>query len=114
MNLENSNLKNKKVILRTDYNVPIIKKNIQSTKRLDSTINTIQFILDQKPKQLIIISHLGRPKGIEYSLSLEPIRKYLSNLLKREITLYSIEDLPKQDSIILLENIRFYPEETEM
>ena len=114
MNLENSNLKNKKVILRTDYNVPIINKNIQSTKRIDSTINTIQFILDQEPKQLIIISHLGRPKGIEYSLSLEPIRKYLSNVLKHEITLYSIEDLPKQDSIILLENIRFYPEETEM
>ena len=112
--LENSDLKGKKVILRTDYNVPIKNNNIQSTKRIDSTIETINFILKQKPQQLIIISHLGRPNGIENTLSMEPIREYLSNILNCEIVLYNMEDLPKKNSIILLENIRFYQEETEM
>ena len=114
MYLKNSKLKDKKVILRTDYNVPIINNIIQSTKRIDSTVNTIKFIMNQQPKQLIIISHLGRPVGKTESLTLEPIREYLSYILKNEVVLYSIDDMPKKNAIILLENIRFYPEETKM
>ena len=84
MFLEYSDLNKKKVLIRTDYNVPIIENKIQSTKRIDETIKSIKFILNQNPKQLIIVSHLGRPNINDRSLTLEPVRKYLESLIKKK------------------------------
>ena len=81
MKLENTNLLNKRVIIRTDYNVPIIDQKIQSTKRIDASLETIRFVLQQNPKQLILISHLGRPKN-NNECSLEVVREYLENILE--------------------------------
>ena len=115
---ENICLKEKRVILRTDYNVPIINNKIQSTKRIDESLKTIKFILDKEPKKLIIISHLGRPNGKEKNLSLLPIKEYLNMKLATNITLLDLDELTKNTiekcKIIMLENIRFYKEETEM
>ena len=65
---------------------------------------------------MIIISHLGRPKGNDKSLTLEPIRVYLEKVLKKEIVLSDISDLDKINSntFIMLENIRFHKEETKV
>ena len=65
---------NKSVILRTDYNVPVLNGLITSTIRIDESIKTIKFILRGNPKKLIIISHMGRPKNKEPELSLLPVK----------------------------------------
>ncbi len=113
MFLEIANLQNKKIILRTDYNVPLENNIIQSSKRIDASLDTINFILSQNPKQLIIISHLGRPKNRDSNYSLEPVRKYLQNILSKDVKLCELDSIT-QDKIIILENIRFYPEETKL
>lgn len=112
MFLEYSYLKNKKVLIRTDYNVPIINNEIQSTKRIDASIDTLNFILGQKPKQLIIVSHLGRPKYNDKTLTLEPVKSYLQSLLNKNIKLCELDNI-SDDKIIMLENIRFHKEETK-
>ena len=113
MNLENSKLLNKKIILRTDFNIPIINGIIQSTNRIDKSIETINYILNQKPKQLIIISHLGRPCAYDKDLSLVIIKNYLQTILNEYVDLCNLDNL-SESTIILLENIRFYKEETKI
>ena len=81
MYLEKSKLLNKKVILRTDYNVPINNGIIQSTRRIDASLETIKFIISERPSKVIIVSHLGRPDGYDATLSLEPIRIYLEKMV---------------------------------
>ena len=103
-------LKQKKVLLRLDLNVPLKNGKIQDDYRIKQSIKTIQKILSQQPKQLIIMSHLGRPKGRDEELSMKPIAKKLAQLIERPIYLH--EDLTKPienpNPIVLLENLRFY------
>mgnify|MGYP000861782881 FL=1 len=112
MFLKDTNLYNKKVILRTDYNVPLSNGIITSTNRIDASLDTINFILKQNPTQLIIISHLGRPTSYDKKLSLEPIRSYLQTILNQNITLSSLDNIDS-NKITIIENIRFYKEETK-
>jgi len=113
-------LKGKKVILRVDLNVPMKDGSITETSRIVKILPTIKLLIEKKAK-IIILSHIGRPKGkIVNGMSLEPISKKLSNLLnikvlfnKNEInekTLSEINKIP-DGSIMMLENIRFYEEE---
>ena len=117
--MENIDFFNKTVILRTDYNVPIVNGAITSTIRIDSSLRTINYILNQNPRKLIIISHMGRPNGIDHKLSLQPIKKYLESVLQRYVffstltTYKSREPNTIAERIVLLENIRFHPEETK-
>ena len=119
---------NKSVVLRTDYNVPICKDEgvIRSTKRIDSSLATINLILKGDPRKLIIISHLGRPSKkdcLENNLSLAPVRDYLETILNKPVCFRTLEqeldknsrgeDNENRGSIVLLENIRYYREETE-
>lgn len=120
--LQNLSSYGKRVILRTDFNVPLKNGIIQSTKRIDAAIPTINFILNQKPKKLFIISHLGRPKSPTSKLSLNPIKKYLECQINEKIKLIKLDDIFSSSfynegdttEIIMLENIRFHPEETKM
>ncbi len=115
MFLNNISLEGKDVVLRTDFNVPIKNKEIQSTKRIDESLYTIKFILEKKPNRLIIISHLGRPKKVDNNLSLEPVAEYLEKQLNTTVFLKDLYLVNSSDiGIILLENIRFYTEETEI
>ncbi len=114
------NIKNKRVILRLDLNVPIKNGKITDSNRIDKVMPTIEFLLKKKAK-IIIISHIGRPKGkIVKELSLELISLYIKSKIKKEVSLLkeNIFNLNKEDifkssknEVILLENIRFYPEE---
>lgn len=107
----------KKVFLRCDFNVPFDDQgNITDTKRIDESLKTIKYLLDNNAK-LILCSHLGRPKnGFEEKLSLRPVAKYLSEVLGREVKL--TKDIAGEDTknvvknlkpgeICMLENIRF-------
>lgn len=112
----------KKVLVRFDFNVPLDKETgeISDTTRIDETLPTIKFILEQNPKKLIIMSHLGRPNGtINKKYTLEPVASYLASVLNEEITL---SETPTDSGIktflglstgriLMLENLRFDPRE---
>ena len=72
------NLQNKIVLVRLDLNVPLNNGKITDTNRIDKIIPTLKYLINKKAK-LLLISHVGRPKGkVVDSLSLEPIKKSLS------------------------------------
>ena len=114
------NLNNQIVLLRLDLNVPILDGKITDTNRIDKIIPTINFLLLKNAK-IIIISHVGRPKGkFKNELSLQPIRDNLSSHFNKNVKLEkaNIFNLKKDElfkgadeKLIILENIRFYPEE---
>ncbi len=77
-------LKGKKVILRLDLNVPLHKQNITDTNRIDKILPTLNFLINNKSK-ILILSHVGRPKGrMIKDLSMEPICRYLKKKNKSE------------------------------
>jgi 3-phosphoglycerate kinase len=104
--------------LRVDYNVDLDDKGkIISDFRIRASLPTINFLLANNAKKIIIISHLGRPKGKDKNLSLKPIAEHLGRLLKKEVVFVDdcIGDQVRQSiesnedkKIFLLENLRFY------
>ena len=117
---DQNNLNNKKILLRLDLNVPLDHGKITDTTRIDKIIPTLKFLISQNTK-IIIISHVGRPKGkILNELSLRPICDDLENKINHKIKLIkdNVKGLDGKDifkdhneEIIMLENIRFYSEE---
>ena len=115
--LKENNLQSKKILLRLDLNVPLENGKISDTTRIDKIIPTLNFLIQQKTK-IIIISHVGRPKGkIVKDLSLKPVGDELKKKLNVDVKLiteniYEIKNkdfLEKFDEeILILENIRFY------
>ena len=113
---KNLDLKGKKVLLRVDLNVPMKNGAITETSRIEKIIPTINLLLEKQAK-IIIISHIGRPKGkVVEGMSLKPISEKLSFLLNKEV-LFNKEPINKSTlleinkisngKIIMLENIRF-------
>ena len=113
---QNLILKGKKVLLRVDLNVPIKNGAITESSRIEKIIPTIKLLIEKEAK-IIILSHIGRPKGkVVSEMSLEPISKKLADLLNKEVlfnkniinenTLSEINKI-SNGSIIMLENIRF-------
>ncbi len=114
---EVENLYQKTVILRTDLNVPLRNGVVEDDTRILSVIPSINYLLKCKCK-VIIVSHLGRPKGTDDSLSLSVILDTLSKAISTKVLFApKISDIKPMlgrldyGEVILLENIRFYPEE---
>ena len=117
---DQENLNEKRVLLRLDLNVPLKSGIITDQTRIDKILPIINFLIKKKSK-ILIISHVGRPKGeINKDLSLKPICENLEKKLNQKIRLVknNILDLKRDDlftdlkeQIIFLENIRFYKEE---
>ena len=116
-------LKNKKVLVRCDFNVPLDPDlNIIDNRRIVGAIPTIKYLLENNCK-IILCSHLGRPKGeVKKEFSLEPVAKELSRLLGKEVKLAkdiigtSAKELTanmQDGEIVLLENVRFDKREEE-
>ncbi len=115
-----SDLNEKKILLRLDLNVPLKDKKITDTTRIDKILPTLHYLI-KKNSQIIIISHIGRPKGkFDKKLSMLPVCEYLSVKLNREVELVSkkIFDIDSnsyfknnKNKIFFLENIRFYEQE---
>ena len=109
----------KQIILRCDLNVPIKNGVISDDGRIRASLSTIKLLLDNDCS-IVIIAHLGRPKGeIKKELSLEPVAKRLGTLLDKEVRfsseilgLRATTDLLKPGEILMLENIRFLESET--
>ena len=114
---ENQNIQSKTIILRLDLNVPLSEKKIQDENRILASLPLLRNLINKKAK-IIIISHLGRPKGIKSpELSLTPIYKFLKKNLDTNIYFFmgaineetkSKFSYLKDGEIILLENIRFH------
>ena len=116
----NCKLTGKRVLLRVDFNVPINKGFITESSRIDKVLPTINFLIKKNAK-IIIISHIGRPKGkVIPNLTLKPIAEKLSKLINKNvffsnesIGLATIERSKKisNGEILMLENLRFNKEE---
>ena len=114
-------IKGKRVIMRVDFNVPLDKEgNITDDTRIRAALPTIKYVLEQDTK-LILMSHLGRPKGqVKEELRLAPVGKRLQELLGKDIIVCkdSIGEEVKKiisgmqsGDIVILENLRFHKEE---
>ncbi len=116
------NVKNKKVIIRVDFNVPLDDaKHITDDRRIAASLPTIEYVLKQGAAKVILMSHLGRPKGagFEAEFSLSPAAKRLKELLKEDVLMLDDcvgaaikEKIAKnKERVVLLENLRFHKEE---
>ena len=118
------NVSGKRVIVRCDFNVPLNEGEITDDIRITSALPTINYLIEQNAA-VILISHLGRPKGkANPKFSLRPVADRLSSLLKQEIIFNSVDEVVNEEvreisanlkpgQIMLLENVRFRKEETE-
>ncbi len=120
LTLKDFNFKNKKVLLRTDYNVPLDNDgNILNDYRIKQSLPTIKKILREGAKQIIIATHIGRPKNKEKELTTNKVAKHIYKLIGRKtIKLDDSADFeefpqPKDATIVILENLRFREEEKQ-
>jgi len=115
-------LENKTIILRVDLNVPIVEKKIQDFTKISLILPFLEELIKKKSK-IIVISHLGRPKGLRNTtLSLLPVYKHLKEKLNTNMYFYTGEindelnskcSYLKNSEVLLIENIRFFKEETD-
>lgn len=113
--LSETNVLNKTIALRVDLNVPVENDKVLDDTRIISIIPTLEYLLAQKTK-IILISHFGRPKSgvFDSKFSLLPVAKRLEEILNKQVKLFSsIEDVNFSSDISLIENIRFLPGELE-
>ncbi|MGI6165760.1 MAG: phosphoglycerate kinase [Limnochordia bacterium] len=120
MSVRDIDVKNKTVLVRVDFNVPMQDGQITDDNRIQAALPTITYLIEQGAK-VVLCSHLGRPKGkVVSELRLDPVAKRLSELLNQEVT--KVDDcvgpvveevVAKMEAkdVVLLENLRFHGEE---
>ncbi len=121
LTLKDLELKDKVVLVRADFNVPQdASLNITDDTRIQATLPTLKYILDQGAKKLVLMSHLGRPDGkVVAKYSLQPVALRLSQLLGQKVLFLNdcvganlkAEIMQAKEKVILLENLRFHAEE---
>ncbi len=118
MTIRDADLKGKRVLVRVDFNVPLDGETVTDDTRVRASIPTLKYIIEQQPKALILMSHLGRPKGgPDPKYSLKPVVPVLAKHLgvevhfaedcAGEIAEAAVASLP-EGGVLLLENTRFY------
>src|SRR5438270_5550077 len=120
LSISDLDLKGKRVFMRVDFNVPLADGKITDDTRIKAALPSIRYVIE-KSGMLILASHLGRPKGKpETKYSLKPVATRLSELLKKPVLFVPdcigpeveemVSELPA-GGVLLLENLRFHPEE---
>lgn len=122
-NIEDLDIKGKKVLVRCDFNVPMDENDeITDDRRIKSALSTIEYVIKNDGK-VILMSHLGRPKGeVKKEFSLEPVAKRLANLLGKEVIFADDDEVVGESAkkavsemengdVVLLQNTRFRKEE---
>lgn len=122
--IKDTNFKGKRVLVRVDFNVPFDKQgNISDDTRIMEAMPTINKLISDGAR-VILMAHLGRPKkgGFEPEFSLKPVAEYLSKIIKQDVVftqsllgdeVTKLANALQDGQVMLLENIRFYPEETK-
>lgn len=117
--IKDAKIKDKTILVRTDYNVPLEDGVVKNDLRIRASLPTLEYLRKNGAKRIVLISHLGRPEGRDKSLSLKPVAEALARLIGDVYFIddvsgpdveNSVENLPK-GGILLLENLRFYPGE---
>ncbi|MBP5163555.1 MAG: phosphoglycerate kinase [Spirochaetales bacterium] len=119
--IREADLKNKRVLIRVDFNVPLKDGKVTDATRIVAVLPTINYILSQPGASLVVMSHFGRPKGKKNpDFSMVPVGKKFEELLGKPVKVASdvigpevkkeVEAL-KPGEVLLLENCRFYPDE---
>ncbi|MCL2492325.1 MAG: phosphoglycerate kinase, partial [Coriobacteriia bacterium] len=121
--VKDADVAGKRVLVRVDFNVPLEGKTVTDDTRIRAALPTIRYLVDHGGR-VILISHLGRPQGggFEPEFSLAPVQRSLERLIGRDVTLlegnieHELEvreaiDAMNDGDIVMLENIRFYPQE---
>ncbi|KAF5095893.1 hypothetical protein D0Z00_002980 [Geotrichum galactomycetum] len=121
LSIKDLDLKDKRVFIRVDFNVPLDGKTITNNQRIVAALPSIKYAKEQGAKAIILASHLGRPNGeVNDKYSLKPVAAELETLLSTKVTFLSDAVGPetekyvsgaKDGEIILLENLRFHIEE---
>ncbi|HMA59136.1 MAG TPA: phosphoglycerate kinase [Halanaerobiales bacterium] len=118
--LKDYDFKGKRVLVRVDFNVPLEDGKVTDTNRIEAALPTIKYLMNEDAK-VILMSHLGRPKGeVKEEFKMDPVGKELANLLNREVVKVddcigdevkkAVSNMENGD-VLLLENTRFYPGE---
>eukprot|EP00762_Andalucia_godoyi_P004240 ANDGO_05558.mRNA.1 Phosphoglycerate kinase len=114
LSVRSVDLAGKRILLRVDFNVPMKDGKVTDATRISATIPTVKYILSKNPKNIIILSHLGRPEGKrDLEFSLQPLVPIVQDALGEDVTFVDDiwKDYDASSRIVLYENIRFYPEE---
>ncbi|KAJ8654727.1 phosphoglycerate kinase 2 [Lichtheimia ornata] len=121
LSIRDLELKDKRVLIRVDFNVPLKEGTITNNNRIVQALPTVKYALEQGAKSVVLMSHLGRPNGqVQAKSSLAPVAKEVEKLLGKPVTFLSDcvgEEVekhcqnPKDGEVILLENLRFHIEE---
>ncbi|EFO22286.1 phosphoglycerate kinase [Loa loa] len=121
LSIDKVDVKDKRVLIRVDFNVPLKDGKITNNQRITAAVPTIKYALDHGAKAVVLMSHLGRPDGMKkMEFTLEPVVAELKSVLGKDVTF--VHDCvgpeaekatadPAPGSVILLENLRFYLEE---
>lgn len=121
LSIKSLEVANKRVLIRVDFNVPLKDGKITNNQRIVAALDSINYVLENGAKSLVLMSHLGRPDGLPNSkYSMKPVAEELQKLLNKNVTFLAdcvgseVEKAcadPAPGSIILLENLRFHIEE---
>lgn len=117
--VKKAKVRGRRVLVRVDFNVPMKRGKVADDSRIRAALPTVEW-LRRNGAKIILISHLGRPDKKDKSLSLKPVAKRLSSLLKKNVSFVDDCASPsvqkalskmRNGDIVLLENLRFYPQE---
>jgi phosphoglycerate kinase len=110
--LDDLDVEGKRVLVRVDFNVPLDEgRNITDDARIQAALPTLRELREKGAAKLILLAHLGRPKGRDEKFSLRPAAERLSELLDVEVALGELDDVPDAD-VVMIENVRFFEGET--
>jgi len=112
--LDDLDVEGKRVLVRVDFNVPLDDaRNITDDARIQGALPTLRELREKGASGLVLLAHLGRPKGRDEKFSLKPVAERLGELLGVEVTLApDLGDVPEGD-VVMVENVRFFEGETK-
>jgi phosphoglycerate kinase len=111
--LDDLDVAGKRVLVRVDFNVPLTDGAIADDTRIRAALPTLRELRDRDAAQLVLLAHLGRPKGRDPRLSLAPVAARLGELLGENVVLVDEPDPPLPDApVVMVENVRFFDGET--
>jgi phosphoglycerate kinase len=112
--LDDLDVAGRRVVVRVDFNVPLSDGAIADDTRIRAALPTLRELRDRGAAQLVLLAHLGRPKGRDPQLSLAPVAARLGELLGEDVALLDEPQPPLPDApVVMVENVRFFDGETK-